>query len=77
VTDETAIIDAPAAIEFAVASTGRELVLVQQQPSLDKRAASINRHIELILKAEGRAARRPRAYQRSQACPSRRVEGLV
>jgi hypothetical protein len=35
VTDETAIIDAPAAIEFAVASTGRELVLVQQQPSLD------------------------------------------
>jgi hypothetical protein len=55
VTDETAIIDAPAAIEFAVASTGRELVLVQQQPSLDKRAASINRHIELILKAEGRA----------------------
>ena len=54
-TDQTAIIDAPDATEFSVASTGRELVPVPIEISLDQRAASINRHLNSIARAEDRA----------------------
>jgi hypothetical protein len=47
----------PPAIEFSGASPGRALVPVPQREDLAARAAQINRHLDLLTKAEGNAGR--------------------